>query len=290
MKQLAIFVLASLLIVSCDPTSKTIDGKDVLVDEETEIYTFRETGEKVTGTVLFYEKDAEGNRFIERKRVVKGGLKVGIGYHYYPDGSIKAEAYYKDGKVDSLIKNYYPDGKISLIQRISGKLRDGISEFYREDGTKEGEALFSNDSLIRVYEFDEFGMKLIPAIEKLELVEYKTGFYNYTDLNSLSSIFQPIVIMKWKNISKEPLTESVTIEGVFLSEDEEWSTEFEYLQSSSDNPLQAGISRQIHVKSSTGFKSILGVKDANIRCQIYVNKQLYKTLKINNDYVHSNRM
>ena len=46
MKHFIIFSLITLSLISCDPTSKSIDGKDVLIDPTTELYTFKETGEK----------------------------------------------------------------------------------------------------------------------------------------------------------------------------------------------------------------------------------------------------
>ena len=54
-------------------------------------------------------------------------------------------------------------------------------------------------------------------IDKLELVECKTGFYaNYDNNRGIISSCQPIVIMKFKNISNEPLNEGIEIEGVFI--------------------------------------------------------------------------
>ncbi len=69
MKRFTILSLLTLFLLSCDSTSKSIDSKNVMIDPTTELYTFKESGEKVTGTVLFYNTDKEGNKYIEKKRV-----------------------------------------------------------------------------------------------------------------------------------------------------------------------------------------------------------------------------
>lgn len=134
--------------------------------------------------------------------------------------------------------------------------------------------------------------KAISAIEQLELVEYKTGFYEYRDRDHYELLYQPIVIMKWKNISDEPLVESIKMKAVFIDnkKDEEWSNTSRYFHDYSDAPLQAGLSRQLDITSSVGFTSYLGIENANISCQIFINDQFYKTVKIKNEYVSSNRL
>ena len=44
------------------------------------------TQEKVTGTVLFYNTDNKGEKYIESKRVVLDGKKIDKGFNFYPNG------------------------------------------------------------------------------------------------------------------------------------------------------------------------------------------------------------
>lgn len=290
MKHFTIFTLITLFLISCDPTNKSIDGKDVIIDPTTELYTFKESGEIVTGTVLFYNTDNKGNKYIERKRVVKDGKKIDKGFNFYPNGNIMGEFYYKNGKADSIARYFHINGTIGLIETYNNGVKDGVSKEYRENGTQLKETVFKNGEEISSYDFDESGDKIIPAIEKLELLKMKTGFYEYRDLNSYQVLYQPMVIMKWKNISDKPLEEKIEIEGVFISEGEEWSKGSDYFQGYSDTPLQPGLARQCAIQSSVGYTSYFSISKANVKCQIFINQKLYKTVNIKNEYLSSNRI
>jgi hypothetical protein len=127
-------------------------------------------------------------------------------------------------------------------------------------------------------------------LKRIKLVEYKTGYYEYKDVNALQVLYQPMIIMKWKNISNAPIEESVEVKGVFISKGEEWGTDFSYLQSSSDAPLQPSIIRQCYINSNVGYTSVYSIYDSDISCQIYINDQLYQTFKIKNQHLTSNRI
>ena len=124
------------------------------------------------------------------------------------------------------------------------------------------------------------------------MVEYKTGFYEHRNYNYGQILYQPMVIMKWKNISNEPVTERIEIEGVFIDnkKEEEWSKGSDYFQSSSGTPLQVGLSRQSSLQSSVGWTSYNAISGSDVSCQIFINKQLYRTVKINNVHLTSNRI
>ena len=121
----------------------------------------------------------------------------------------------------------------------------------------------------------------------LEQIECKTGFYI-----AYSSSCTPIVIMKWKNFSNSSISRTIMVKGVFIDnkKGEELSKWSHYFQSYSDAPLQSGLSRQFYLKSWVSYSSVKVLVDADISCQIYINDQLYKTIKIENKELYSDRI
>ena len=96
--------------------------------------------------------------------------------------------------------------------------------------------------------------------------------------------------MKIKNISDKPLNGRIEITAVFISDDEEWSNETVYFQSSLDTPLQPNVSRQKSVQSSVGWMSFLGVGQKDVVCKMMINGEAFQTFKIANKLVNSNRI
>ena len=101
-----------------------------------------------------------------------------------------------------------------------------------------------------------------------------------------------MVILKWKNKTTTPISEKIEIEGVFIdnSKKEEMDIASDYFQGYSDSPLQPNLSRQCALQSSVGYLSPAGIYRANISCQILVNGSLFKTIKIANNLLTSNRI
>lgn len=126
--------------------------------------------------------------------------------------------------------------------------------------------------------------------DKIELVDYETGFYEYRDMTHLQLLYQPMIIMKWRNKSNEPLDEMIQVEVLFIKDGEEMANEYEYLQSSSDRPLQPGLSRQIHVQSSVGYTSSYAIYGKNITCQVFVNEELFDSFEIEEKQLTTNRI
>jgi len=54
-KATAFAILLCVLQSSCNLLNSEIDGEKVNVDDSTKIYTYKDDGKKVTGTVTFYE-------------------------------------------------------------------------------------------------------------------------------------------------------------------------------------------------------------------------------------------
>ena len=269
----------------------SIDGETINVDQSSMIYTYKDTGEKVTGTVAFYELEPKtAKRYKSAVRGLKDGKRVNVGYDYFPNGAIAAEYPYQNGLVNGTARYYYDNGQLYLTVEFKDDNEEGIAREFNSRGVQTKEIIFSDGKKLKEYDVDTNGNRIIPSVEKLELLIYKTGFFEYRDLVHYELLYQPMVIMKWKNISSEPITETIQIEGVFISKDEELSKATDYFQGYSDPPLQVGLSRQSVVQSSVGYTNASGIYGADISCQIFVNKQLYKTVRIKKDFLTSNRI
>lgn len=294
MKRILQFLSLAILLTGCNLFNSEIDGEKVNVNDSTKIFTYKDNGKLITGTVIFYELDPKtGKNFKHLYREVKDGKRIKKGYDYYPDGSLGIEyTYDNNGLITGQLKIFYPNGQIFSTTDYKDDQENGISKQFREDGTQSKEIVFELGKKVKEYDFDKNGKRIIPAIEKLELVEYKTGFYEYRDFNSFQLLYQPIIIIKWKNISSEPITEIIEMEAIFIDnkKGEEWGSASDYFQSYSVSPLQAGLSRQSSLQSSVGYTSAGGIYYADISCQIIINKQLYKSFKIKNDLLTSNRI
>ncbi len=67
------------------------------------------------------------------------GISNGIHKEYYPNGKVKSEANYKNGKVEGILKEYYESGRLAFIQTVrNGKIR-GLVKAYYENGKLKGE-------------------------------------------------------------------------------------------------------------------------------------------------------
>jgi len=294
MKKLLFIIGIILFITGCSLFRSDIEGDTVNVDTKTFEYTFKDNGKKVTGTVVFYEiNPTDGKKIRKSKREVVDGKRVKVGYDYYPNGTIAVEyPYDENGLVSGVVKMYYDNGKLYQTSEAKENLQDGIMKEFRENGTQSKETIFESGKKIREYDFDGNGTKIIPAIDRLELITFKTGYYEYVDYNRNEILYQPMVIMKWKNISDSPITEKIEIEGIFIdnSKEEEMSKTSDYFQGYSDPPLQPNLSRQGVLQSSVGYTHPSGIYKADISCQIIINKQLYKTIRIDNEFLSSNRI
>lgn len=293
MKQFLKTIGLTVLLASCNLLNSDIDGEKVNVDDNTKIYTFKENGEVVTGKVAFYELDPKtGKKYKGSERIVKQGKRVGTGIDYFPDGSVANEFPYSDGLINGTTKEYYDNGQLYAVTEYKDNKENGTRKEYKDNGIQLKEIVFESGTKIREYDFDKSGKKIIPAIERLDLVEYETGFYEYVNYNSNQVLYQPLVIMKWKNKSDQPIEEITQMEGIFInnSKNEEMDKAMDFFQGYSDPPLQPNLSRQCALQSSVGYTSAYGIYNADISCQIIINKQLFKTVKIKNEFLTTNRI
>lgn len=220
---------------------------------------------------------------------LKDGKLEGEYKMFYPNGRLKTEFYMQYGKPNGLLRSYDEYGQLEAEKNYKNGFLHGIAKFYR-NGMQVEEIVYENGNEVKSYKFDSSGNKIIPITECLEVVEYKTGYYEYVDYNHGQVLYQPIVILKIKNVSNKPLKETIKITAVFITDDEEWSNESVYFQSSFDTPLQPNISRQISVKSSVGWTNFGGIGGENVVCKMMVNGDVFQTFKIINKLVISNRL
>ena len=244
--------------------------------------------------MIFYELDPKTAKKVKVSlREVKEGKRIKKGYDYFPSGTVGAEyTYDTNGLISGIVNFFYENGQLNTTAEFKENKKNGILKEYTVNGIQSKESVYVADNKIREYDFDADGKKIIPAIEKMELVTYKTGFFEYVDFNSNQILYQPMVIMKWKNISDQPITERIEIEGIFIdnSKEEEMAKASDYFQGYSDAPLQPNLSRQGVLQSSVGYTNVTGIYGANISCQIIINKQLFKIIKIDCVLLTSNRI
>ena len=128
-----------------------------------------------------------------------------------------------------------------------------------------------------------------PPVEGLELIDFKTGFIEYRNINNNELLYQPAVLLKLKNIRKEEFPENVRFLATFISNGEEWATATANFRGPADTPLQPGIVRQLRLQCSVGYKSHLSVPKADVRCVIYADDKKFKEVKIDSRILPSNR-
>lgn len=112
--------------------------------------------------------------------------------------------------------------------------------------------------------------------QKVELIDMKTGYYND---------YYPAIIMRWKNVSPNNITKSVTVNVAFFLENEELSQHNEYLHSFHHTPFERGTTRQIFVKSNIRLRN-----KGSVIAKIYVDDLLYDVVKVENQYLISNML
>lgn len=100
---------------------------------------------------------------------------------YYPDGSIKMEAEYKNSTLHGVFRNYYENGDLELEGIHEYGLIQGVSTYYykKEHHIAKSEALFKNDTAYYRRDYDKSG-KLVGEGSLAE--NSKTGKWTYYDI------------------------------------------------------------------------------------------------------------
>jgi len=251
------------------------------------------------------------------------GMKNGIYRTYYETGKVKQEGEFLNDKGSGLWKAYNQNGVISETANYSNNMKNGTLTNYYDNGRIRYVETYKDDILLTKVEYNystgkpsreyiykdgflfeekdlsekrvrsEPQTQTIPLTNRLSLIEFKTGYIETIDVfNSGQPLYTPIVIMRWKNISNDSISEIVRVRGVFIDnkKNEEINMSSAFLQSPSDVPLQKNITRQLDVRSSTGFINVLGIRSGDISCQLFLNDTFIRTVKIDNILLQTNRL
>lgn len=315
-----IFVLG--IILSCLFSScrqdRIINVSEILLDSVNHYYIFKETDEKVTGLVRGAKYDKSGDTlFIQEYKIKDGIVEEGILY-YYPGGQVNTKFEMSPVYRNEVMKveSFLPTGELEQVQEfamINNVVRLKSLTSYRGDSVKEYATMDYEKEIrivkvyihgkqakevicdlenqpLRYYDIDDNGNKIIPAIEKLEVVACETGFYCETDYEKCEVRYVPMVILKIKNITSEILPESVVVQGIFVRNDEELSKNYSYLQNEYDLPLRPGVARQVDFSGDVGWTGIDKLKEGEVKCQVFINGNPYKIVDIKNKILTSNRI
>lgn len=82
------------------------------------------------------------------ERRLEGNILNGRTESYYENGSINSINYFKDGMQDSLYVLYYKNGLVQVKGMYNMDLEVGKWEYFKEDGTEDGQELYSDDGSI----------------------------------------------------------------------------------------------------------------------------------------------
>lgn len=282
-----VLCLSVILTASCNDSPK-IYSYDEVQRDSSGVFIFKKNGKIVNGILErhidhFFLKEPS----VRHIKVVDG---LGVGIKDYINDECVGHIEYANSEMTG---TYY--GKIgnkTYTMALKDGMADGLYQVFDPSGKQVYEAVFKDGKPVKTYDFDSNGNKIIPIEEKLDLIAYKTGFYEYVNYNHNTIVYCPIVIMKFKNISDMPINddESVKITATFIENDEELSSGNEYLIGYNDPPLSPGVSRQCSIMSTVGPTSYNGIYNANISCQLAINGKPYKTIKIANEIRPTNRM
>lgn len=144
-----------------------------------------------------------------------------------------------------------------------------------------------NLNVKKTYYFDENGDRITPAIDQLEVLACKTGFYRMLDKRIWEYRYHPIVILKMKNITDHDLHGEIIVECSFFMNGEDIGTEGVYFQRESDKVLASGIARQVYIICPVNG-DIAAAKTAHITCQINIHGNPYKEVEIANEILLTN--
>lgn len=303
-------LIITIALVSCNSINKPIDLNAIQKDPSTDLYLYKDNGKIVTGTIIQNEKVL--GELVTRKLQIKNGTPKRISDYdkddkligecflfngkiegmykaYYPTGEIKAVFNWRNNKIDGILEGYDMEGKLIAEMNYVNDTLNGVAKYYN-NGLQTREVLYEKGKEVKSYDFDSNGNKIIPVYECLELVKYESGFYEEVNNNSNQVLYVPMVILKLKNVSDKPLQDEIVITGIFTSNGEEWSSDGYYFQKSWKTSLQSGLSRQISIPSSVGLKYVWGIPNAKVSCQLLINGDNYKTIKIENKLLESNRI
>ena len=224
--------------------------------------------------------------------------------HYRDNGTMSLLEILHDKKA-VYSADYFDDGKTISSETTRDENGQSVKKKYNTNGQLTEQTTYADNRPLKSYEYANGkqtkvtvyddkgevysvnGKRIFPVVDGVQLIAYKTGYFHAYNLGG-TYIWEPTVIMKWKNVSGTTIDESIKIVGTFLRGNEEWSEESVYLHSTySDSPMSAGLVRREVLKSSVGYQFVEALPSSNIKCDIYVNDKLYTTFKISSQQLYS---
>ncbi|MGE5679759.1 MAG: toxin-antitoxin system YwqK family antitoxin, partial [Bacillota bacterium] len=76
---------------------------------------------------------------------------------FYASGRLKAETFYKDGRLEGLANYYYESGEIKAREFYKNNQLTGLSKWYYESGEVKSERYYQDGTLVSRREFDKAG-------------------------------------------------------------------------------------------------------------------------------------
>ncbi|MDI1446310.1 DUF1566 domain-containing protein [Polyangium sp. 6x1] len=114
------------------------------------VFSFR--GGEIDGPYESFHPDGKPHE----KGTYRDGLRDGDWIALYPSGKRVAEAHFERGT--GTLREFYENGKLRYEQPHVGGYREGLTVFFREDGSKEHEVGFSRDTLHGIWrDYDPSG-------------------------------------------------------------------------------------------------------------------------------------
>ena len=115
--------------------------------------------EELSGNLRFKVDVHTENRVLVDELINKGseyyplmysadGLYTGVGFDVYPDGELKEEGAWKDGKIDGLWKGWDENGQLKWERNYKDGKRDGLWKRWYEDGQIEYEENYKDGNRI----------------------------------------------------------------------------------------------------------------------------------------------
>lgn len=306
-------IILSFLMPSCN-SSRKIDHNAIMMDTITNYYVFKENGEKVTGIVEEKSKIYGIQDSVTLRRVFKEGILIESNV-FYADGKVYLKGYFDPQKINFINKmeQFTPEGRLEQVEEYDSIQRvvkqstyyaNDSSQVIRHDHTNNTTTIttYKNNlprlefvlqkgtigRRIKVYKFDKNGNKITPAIDKLEVLECKTGFYRTWNKEERGYEYYPMVILKMKNITSYSLDEDIFVSASFVMEGEDIGT-YHSVFNRPDSPLASGLARQVYVTcDGVTWYGVSAIKKARVKCLIEINGNPYKEVEIANEVLTSN--
>ena len=305
-------ITSTLLLSACN-SSRRLDKNLITQDSITNYIVFEDNHKKATGVIESKYKATGIKDSVTVRFVVKEGV-LQEQTVFYANGNIFQNYYIDSQKTNHIYQreDFTPDGKLEYlfefdsINRLtqSTQYLGGDTTFIRlydyENNNIIGTIYKSNYPIVEVlmdlnlkvkktYYFDENGDRITPAIDQLEVLACKTGFYRMWDKTEWEYKYYPIVILKMKNITDHDLHGEITVVCSFFMNGEDIGTEGVYFQRESDKELASGIARQVYIIGPVNG-DITAAKTAHITCHISINGNSYKEVEIANEILLTNRI